>query len=228
VADPLQIKDMDAKQIAERQIVERYLANALSEQEAEDFEAYVETHPEVTREIELLARMKSGLATLRDRGELREILEKPAPRAFKPMALIAASVAALAVAAILLTNQRASNDHSPLMAALSEELSISSRLVLVRTRGDFPPALAHPHAGTAAEFEITPQASAATDAYSVALFRLEGPEARPVGQPQPLTTAANGRVRFYVRAEALTPGDYLVRLAGGDDETEEFLFKVAP
>jgi len=218
---------MDAKQIAERLVVERYLANALSEEEAQAFEAYVETHPEVTRQIELAARMKSGLATLRDRGELREILDKPATRGFKPMALIAASVAAVAVAAILLTS-RTSDDRSPLLAAITQELSISSRLVLVRTRGDFPPGLARPGAGTAAEFEIAPQAPAPVDAWSVSLFRLDGPQARLIGEPRELTTSADGKLRFYVRSDALSPGDYLVRLAGGPDETEEFLFKVTP
>lgn len=217
---------MDAKQVAERHIVERYLANALSEEEAAAFEAYIEAHPEVTREIELLARMKSGLATLRDRGELRELLGKPARRGFRPMALIAASLAVVAVAAVLLS-QRAPSDRSPLLASMTRDLSIASRLVLVRTRGEFPPALASPGAGTAAEFEITSPAPG-VDTWSVSLFRLDGPQARPVGEPRSLTASPDGKLRFYVRAEALVPGDYLVRLAGAAGEPEEFLFRVAP
>ena len=74
MADPLQIENMDAQQIAERHVIERYLAGQLTDQEAMAFEAYVEAHPEITRDIEEIARMKTGLVRLKDRGDLPSVV----------------------------------------------------------------------------------------------------------------------------------------------------------
>src|SRR6185295_15926348 len=106
MAGPTQITDMDAKQIAERQIVERYLANQLSDPEAEAFEAYIEAHPEVIKDIVLVSRMKCGLATLHERRELAALVQ--ARRRARMPVLIAASVAAVALAVFLWTLDRKS------------------------------------------------------------------------------------------------------------------------
>src|SRR5262245_61881378 len=99
MADPTQIPNMDAKQIAERHVIERYLAGHLPEPEAGAFEAYIEAHPEVIKDIDLVSRMKCGLAALHERRELAAVVQARR-RAWMP-ALIAASVAALALAIFL-------------------------------------------------------------------------------------------------------------------------------
>ena len=69
---------MDRQYIDDHHIVARYLADRLPEPEREAFETYYLEHPEIVREIEAAARFKSGLAQLRDSGELAVLL-KPAP-----------------------------------------------------------------------------------------------------------------------------------------------------
>jgi len=60
---------VDRDQIDGEQIIERYLANQLSPTVVQDFEAHYAKHPRVVRDIELVLRLKEGLATLADRGE---------------------------------------------------------------------------------------------------------------------------------------------------------------
>ena len=134
----------------------------------------------------------------------------------------------LASALPLSAQQRTPADRSPLMASLTEELSISSRLVLTRTRGEVPPALVRGDPNTAAEFEVAPATPESAGAYSAVVLKLEGGQASPIGEARTLTISGGGKLRFYVRTEVLSPGDYLLRLADGAGETEEFLFRVAP
>lgn len=215
---------MDAKQIAERHIVERYLANGLTDDEAAAFEAYVETHPEVTREIELVARMKSGLSTLRDRGELRELIRKRAGGGFRPWALAAASLAAIAIAALLFVG-RGSGGHGALLASATPDLAVSSRLVLARTRSDVPEILPPPAPGTVAELVIEPSSPAMRGGYEAQLLRLEG-EVGEVGSIERVAPGPDGKLHLYVRADDLVDGHYLVRLNGASAAPEEFLFRM--
>jgi hypothetical protein len=224
VADPTQIKDMDAKQIAERHIVERYLANELTEDEAAAFETYVEAHPEVTREIELVARMKSGLSTLRDRGELPNLVQEPARHGFKPWMLAAASLAAVAVAALLFLG-RGSGEHGALLASIAPDSPVSSRVTLARTRSDVLEVLASPPPGTVAELVMEPSDPAAADGYRVSLFRLEG-RTNEIGTLEGVRSGQDGKLHVFVRAEDLAAGHYLVRLQGELPEPEEFLLRI--
>jgi anti-sigma factor RsiW len=217
VADPTQIKDMDA-------IVARYLANELTDDEAAAFEAYVQTHPEVTREIELVARMKSGLATLRDRGDLRNLVQQPARAGFKPWMLAAASLAAVAVAALLFLG-RGTGGHGALLASVTPDMTVSSRVMLARTRSDVLEILASPSPGTVAELVVEPSAPAPADGYRVSLFRLEA-SAKELGTLEGVGSRPDGKLHLFVRAEDLAAGHYLVRLQGTSPEPEEFLLRV--
>ena len=66
---------MDRQYIDDHHIIARYLADRLPEPERDAFEAYYLEHPDLLREIEAAARFKSGLAQLRDSGELGALLE---------------------------------------------------------------------------------------------------------------------------------------------------------
>src|SRR5688572_15647943 len=204
-------------------IVARYLANELTDDEAAAFEAYVETHPEVTREIELVARMKSGLATLRDRGDLRDLVQKPA-RAFKPWMLAAASLAAVAIAALLFLG-RGTGGHGALLASVTPDMTVSSRVILARTRSDVLEVRASPPPGTVAELVVEPSAPAAADGYRVSLFRLEA-SAKELGTLEGVSSRPDGKLHLFVRAEDLAAGHYLVRLQGRSPEPEEFLLRI--
>src|SRR5512138_3501948 len=87
---------MDRKQIEAEHIVARYLADQLSPAQAEEFEAYYTQHPSMVREIEHALRLKEGLATLRDRGQLDALLKARRWRWALPLS-IAAAVAGAAL-----------------------------------------------------------------------------------------------------------------------------------
>src|SRR3569833_2987010 len=81
---------MDRKQIEAEHIVARYLADQLSPQEAEAFEAYYTQHPSMVREIEYTLRLKEGLATLRDRQQLDGLMKARRWRWALPLSIAAA------------------------------------------------------------------------------------------------------------------------------------------
>src|SRR5215813_9902512 len=87
---------MDRKQIESEHIVARYLADQLSPDEAEAFEAYYTQHPSMVREIEYALRLKEGLATLRDRQQLDALMKARRGRWALPLS-IAAAVAGAAL-----------------------------------------------------------------------------------------------------------------------------------
>ena len=67
---------MDAKLIAERHVIERYLAGQLSDEEADAFEVLLEAQPDLARDVERIARMKTGFAVLERNGELALLLAR--------------------------------------------------------------------------------------------------------------------------------------------------------
>ena len=67
---------MDRQYIDDRHVVARYLADQLSDQEREEFEAFCAGNPEVFGEIEATARFKAGLARLKESGELEAAIAR--------------------------------------------------------------------------------------------------------------------------------------------------------
>jgi hypothetical protein len=65
---------MNRAEIEREDWVERYLAGRLSDAEVRRFEAYWVENPDLIRDIEAAARMKSGLALLRESGELAGLM----------------------------------------------------------------------------------------------------------------------------------------------------------
>lgn len=233
-----QSEDMNATQIAERQVIERYLANQLSDAEADAFEAYVEAHPELTRQIELVARMKSGLAVLRRRGELQGILNTPARSGIRRLAFLAAAAASIAVVALLVF-RFSSESHGPLLAATFDELrgsrqeslQLASTHLLVRSRGpaygtevELP---ADSTESTALHLTLSTGEAAGTGQYAVEIVKLDDGVLQSVAKLDNAAMTADGDVHVYVRADVLRPGSYVVRLkAPGSTTALEFAMRV--
>ena len=232
MADPVQIQNMDAKQIAELHIVERYLADQLSEEEAQAFEAYVEAHPEVTREIENISRMKAGLAALRQRGELEALLKKQ--RRAPVWAVLAASAAAVVLAIVIVPRYWSGSADRPLLAVTAEQLlgdnkqplPIAGRFTIARARGmvDVVTVTAPEQA---VELRLETNAEAASQPYSVEMFRVSGTALTPLGNLPEAISQSDGTVSIFVRGSALLPGNYLVRATpAGGSEVAEFALQV--
>jgi hypothetical protein len=232
-----QIQGMDAKQMAERHIVERYLANQLTDEEALAFETYLETHPEVIRDLEVAARMKAGLATLRQRGELKKLVESQSKSRPLRLALIAASVVVLAVAvSLFLRMQPHGNAGAVLLAASAQELAGSGnrpllnamQIIVSRTRGGPAVITGTPASGSIVELVLEMHASPASSTYSVELHKVNGSELELVAGLPRVAPAGDGNLHLFARAEALTPGNYLIRIAEGDRVPVEFAVRVVP
>jgi hypothetical protein len=227
---------MDAKQIAERHIVERYLADQLTDQEAEAFEAYVEAHPEMVREIELATRMKSGLATLRQRGELETAMHGKHPASARRPALFAAAAAVVLIVGAFVALQWNAGQRAMLLASTAQEilgnghqpLPVAARLLVTRTRGEATEALAVPPPDAVVELRLDLHASNSSTQYTVSLLRVSGSALDAVGSVADATAQPDGSLSVFVRGSALTAGNYLIRVAGGDRTESEFTLRVLP
>lgn len=94
------------KYLDDHDVIERYLADQLSESEREGFEAHFLQHPEIVQQMNRVAKFKSALMDLDAAGRLQPLLmPKPArPR----WLLILAVLAALAALAFLVISASAS------------------------------------------------------------------------------------------------------------------------
>jgi ferric-dicitrate binding protein FerR (iron transport regulator) len=92
----------DQKYLDDHDIIERYLANQLSEAEREAFESYFLQHPEVVRQMDRTAKFKSALMDLDAAGQLQPLLASRSRRRWL-IALVLAVIAALAALLVWLT-----------------------------------------------------------------------------------------------------------------------------
>jgi hypothetical protein len=110
---------MDRRYIDDNHVVARYLADRLTDDEREAFEAYYLEHPDVVQELEAAARFKVGLMKLRDTGELSRLLQREQRRQW-PYFAAAAAVAVLVIGAFVIIDR--TPERHPILAATVEAL----------------------------------------------------------------------------------------------------------
>ncbi|WP_129641140.1 hypothetical protein [Peristeroidobacter agariperforans] len=220
---------MDRQYIDDHHIVARYLADRLSDPEREAFEAYYLEHPEILREIEAAARFKSGLAQLRDSGELEALL-KPTPwyARWRYLAIAAAAVFIIGVAFYIRT------PTPPLMAAnlaaLGGPSTVAGSHAVLRRRGSsFDAEITLPETGEAIELRVLPEFVAETSRYRLSIARINADDkGKQVAEIEHLSAADDGMVTVYLNATRLAAGDYEVTIADDNDRTSRFLIRVWP
>ena len=229
---------MDAKLISDRQVIERYLAGQLSDAEADAFERDLEAHPELARDVEQIARMKTGLAVLARRGELAKLLAEPIAPPKRRMAWIATAAAVVLALGIVVFRQAEAPAPAALLAASLKALSshsdspipLRASVALARARGMGADAelTSTGKSPGAAELELATGGAAGTH-YNVELFAVDSAGARPVAKLPDATTDATGAVHLFVSLSALPPGPYLLRLSmAGADAPIEYSIAVRP
>ncbi|MGH8238905.1 MAG: hypothetical protein ACREXP_18055 [Steroidobacteraceae bacterium] len=204
----------------------RYLAGQLSAPELQAYEQHLLDNPDAVIELEATARMKVGLANLRDAGELESLLQAPTPRRSRMPALALAACAALFFIAVGLW-RGSDNPHDATLATTGNELvdrsgrplAIGSRYALLRTRSPASDAVielpAEPHA---IELRVRPDAQAPL--YSVALSRIHSDgSVTQIGTVTELNAQADGFVQLYVDSSRLEPGPHLLVIAPSEDRT---------
>lgn len=225
---------MNRQYIHDNHIVERYLADQLDDADREAFEAYYREYPEVLSDMESVARLKVGLAALRDRDELTPLLQPR--RAPSRLLAIAAAVAVLAIGTLIFfvvpTRQQ-----PVLVAGASSVQDRSGRTVaiagsydILRMRGASDDAQielpASPHA---IELRVLPETESAQ--YTLTLLRIsDDGNLEQLASLSPLAAGADGFVTAYLNSGELSKGRYQLLLrsdANTDSATAESRFTLA-
>jgi hypothetical protein len=215
-------------------LLARYLAGALDDVDAERFEAYWAEHPELTRDVEASARVKTGLADLNRRGELAKLV-RGAWWSRGLLLSIAAGVAALGVG--LVTWQGSLRDvRIPLagvVAALpgagAGALPVGATVSVLRLRGAaaVDATLRLPEAPAAIRIRVLPEQPSPLGRYRLELTGTGDTARPPAGVAADLVADADGFVSVYADARALRPGRYrLVITPAGSPERSEFAIDV--
>jgi hypothetical protein len=213
---------MDRRYIDDNHVVARYLADRLTDEEREAFEAYFLEHPDVVQELEAAARFKVGLMQLRDSGELTQLLQPPPRRQTWPFLAAAAAVAALVIGAFFFVR---APDTQPLLAASIGALHrtngaapvIASAHAILRTRGSSVDAeIPLPPAGQAIELRVLPEFTATH--YRVRLFRMSADDSmQSVAELGGLEPSEDTFVTVFVDPVRLQPGQYRLAIVGDPD-----------
>lgn len=221
-----QIPNMDAKQAADQLLIERYLAGHLTDADADAFEDLLLRHPELSGEVERVARMKTGLALLRERGELTALLKEP-PRDWYQKSWAAAAAVLVCAFGLGLYFATVGSSAPALLANSLAELSrqagapmnVVKVVAISRTRGagDLLSLDSSNDAPGAIELRLSTGAQPAA-VYSAELLRTGPDGLESLGRVPGVGISTDGTATFFVSAETLSPGDYLIRLwpAEGD------------
>ena len=228
---------MDRKYIDDHHVVARYLAEQLSDAELAAFEAYYLEHPEMLREMEAAARLKGGLAELRETGELNRLLTAKSWRPDRRY-LAAAAAAAIAIGVGLLVLRGPS--MQPVLVATSDvlhswrgaPLPLASTHAVLRTRSaSYDADIALPDSAHAIELRVLPEYEAQPAHYRIVLQSIGDDDAlRPVAQIGGLAPESDGFVPVFINTARIGPGRYQLTLSGdagttGASEESSFLLR---
>lgn len=216
-------------------LASRYLAGQLSPAELRAYEQHLLENPDAVRELEATARMKVGLANLRETGQLEKLLRaRPALRSRWPAL---AATAALIVIAIGLWRSVDVPRDATLVAAASElvdrsgrPLASGSSYALLRTRSSaYDAVIELPPEPRAIELRVRPEAVAPV--YSVALSQIRSDgSVTQIGSVSELEAQPDGFVRLYVDSSRLEAGPHLLVITPTQDRaatsTSAFRVKV--
>ena len=221
----------------EEYMVERYLAGQLSQAEVERFEAYWRQHPELTRSLESCARLKNGLADLRDRGELKRLVQPTWwPSGMRLMAL-AASISVVAVGATAWHSVRARSQvalaavATTLPAFAERSLPMGEVVSIMRLRSaSFVDAnVVLPAQPRALLLRVLPEWDASAS-YKVNLTSkgVDGEAGRELAVLTDLQSGSDGFLNVYVDSRTLRPGRYRLNVVamGSADVAESSHFEI--
>jgi hypothetical protein len=201
-------------------VVADYLANRLSETEAQAFELYCLEHPDFARDVEHELALKTGMS---------EAHQSPAPvsvpthkRHYPRWRLaLAASVAVLAGAVLIV--QLVMDKQPPLVAFTSTvdvpdqlKRSAVSQIWLVRVRGNRAATQVLATADGVVEIHLLPDKDSKSGDYSVQISA-ESPSSTHPLTVRHLRTAADGYLTLYVPASQMVGRTWLISVAADGD-----------
>ena len=215
-------------------LASRYLAGQLSLRELQAYEQHLLENPDAVRELEATARVKVGLASLRNSGQLETLLQvPPAPLSLWP----ALAAAALIMIAVALWRGVDSPHDTTLVATAGELLDRSGRplasgssYALLRTRSSaYDAVIELPPDPRAIELRVRPEVPAHAHRVALSWLRPDGSVIQ-IGNVSELAAQPDGFVRLYVDSSRLEAGPYLLVITPAEDHaaasTEAFRVKV--
>ncbi|MEP7245138.1 MAG: hypothetical protein ABI885_15880 [Gammaproteobacteria bacterium] len=222
-------------------VANRYLTGQLSDAERAAFEAELGSNPAALAELEATARLKVGLAKLRERGDLtRELQRAPSYRLSMVLAL-AATLTAVVIGVSLWRGDFA-RSGAPLLAATATSfvdaqgsaLPIAETVALFRKRVDaFDAVVEQPATRQTVEFRVLPQSPEESAQYRVSLARMqEDGSLDPETSAKQLHIDAEGFVTVFADASRLEPGRYRLAVSkdhgAGSSAPDYFVIRVVP
>lgn len=225
-------------------LVNRYLADQLSESEREAFEAELVRKPERLQELEATARVKIGLTRLRARGELDSLLQ-PARALTGPMWLAVAAALTMFVLGVVLFRVSGTPAESALIVASAaslldqrgDALPVGMVQTMFRSRAEAAEVVVEQsQSSRALEFRVLPpQAQPAQYAISLSRLTDDGVAVRTTSLKN-LHPKADGFISVYADTARLEPGRYRLSVTpeaaaqstDGSSEGESFLIRVTP
>lgn len=214
-------------------VVNRYLSDQLTDVERRAFEEQLQSDPDAVSELEATARLKVGLAKLREAGELDASLQ-PRPSS-RVIVFATAAALALLIATVTLVELRTA---PPLLvasaAALADRsnrpLPIATTLAIFRKRSQaYDAVIELPASRQGIELRVLPDPNIQRPPYQVSISLLrDGGSAELAGSLTGLQPGDDGFVTIFADSARLTPGDY--RLVVSSDRVssggESFLVSV--
>ena len=213
--------------VADRELIDDYVANRLAAGERDAFEARIVAEPALRRELELTDALREGLATLETRGELARLLAAERTHRRPGLAIAAAAVAGLAgLTALVLFQQleRARDGLARANLALQRATTtapaglVTLRLMQTRDAGAGPDlSWQRPARATMLDLRLDPGPSPAA-AYAVRITRVQPPDDLLLLALERVATGEDGELALRVHSGLLAPGDYRVELEPAPDD----------
>ena len=228
---------LNKQYIDEHQVLERYLADQLSDVERDQFEDYYAEHPEVLQDLEAVASIKIGAGLLRESGELTGLLRaRRIPRWRTGLALAASLLVAILAASYLFRNDAiAPAILAGNLDALQSPLPLGKTYQVQRTRGDADALITLPTARQALKLRVRPMFEPQPTSFSVELSSIaEDSDARTrLTRLDELGFDAQGFITLYVDSAQLRPGNYELKVShdaatSTTPAVNEFLIEVVP
>jgi hypothetical protein len=232
---------MNRQYIDDQHIVARYLADQLSDDERQAFEAYYLEHPDIVQELEAAARLKIGLAHLGDAGTMPK-LTTPRPLSTRHR-ILAAAVAIAAVALALAAFMLPPPVPAPVLVSSStvlhdkrdRPLPLAATHTLQRTRGAaYDAVLDVPTKPHVIALRVLPETQTQPARYRLVLSMFDdSDQAREIASITGLAPEADGFVPVLVNSSRVAAGLYQLTLSGdagtsAADASSAFRLRVRP
>ena len=213
---------LNSTEIQKHAWVERYLAGHLDDAQTDQFEAYWARHPELTGDLETVARAKAGLAELRARGALGGLLKSSWWTANLRFVALAACLGLAVVGLRTLGVVRARSELA--VSGSPGELTVGQSVPILRLRSaaSADATITLPDVRRAIELRVLPEADAASALYSVELVSIDASGAvATAAQLRSLSSDAQGFLTLYLDSARLRPGRYRLSVTQAGATTAE-------